>query len=586
MNMEDVYAQPEQVKITFNDKEMNDRRNISSIYADNQNNSSNMFDMERSNLNGRQILDPRQVAVDLKNFENTPFKLMTKNRRVVEDTIGQQNLTITNIVKYIGEDSRLVGYADEALLPLHEACAPLTKIIHNISSYVKLALNESIKQPINGLTTNESASIRLYMMEWEASHQSLYMMLNYALNTTTREGVLPYFKYIKLFLTALIKLPSASSQIVWRGVNEDLSKKFLPGSIITWWTFSSCTATMAALENNIYLNTTGVRTILAIENINGRVISAQSHSPNEDETLLLPGTQMVVQSQSSPAPNLHIIHLKQIIPDETLLQPPFKAEVNYGEVRKSITALLNESDYDDGSYGPLFVRLAWHASGTYSRVDSTGGSNGGYIRLEPQNSWEANKARDRLASVYRAYPGLTYADLYTLAGVVAIENMGGPIIKWRSGRVDYSDGSKSPPGGRLPDASKGAQHIRDVFYRMGFNDSELVALIGAHSMGRCHIERSGYDGDWTSRTTTFSNDFFHLLSQEQWEERNWNGSRQFEDVRTRSFLMLPTDMALFQDPDFKQYVLDYANDQNLFSKNFASAFEKLLELGVNFPKNS
>ncbi|CAF4246073.1 unnamed protein product [Rotaria sp. Silwood2] len=557
MNMEDVYAQPEQVKITFNDKEMNDRRNISSIYADNQNNSSNMFDMERSNLNGRQILDPRQVAVDLKNFENTPFKLMTKNRRVVEDTIGQQNLTITNIVKYIGEDSRLVGYADEALLPLHEACAPLTKIIHNISSYVKLALNESIKQPINGLTTNESASIRLYMMEWEASHQSLYMMLNYALNTTTREGVLPYFKYIKLFLTALIKLPSASSQIVWRGVNEDLSKKFLPGSIITWWTFSSCTATMAALENNIYLNTTGVRTILAIENINGRVISAQSHSPNEDETLLLPGTQMVVQSQSSPAPNLHIIHLKQIIPDETLLQPPFKDAYLYPKV-----------------------------SGTYSRVDSTGGSNGGCIRLEPQNSWEANKARDRLASVYRAYPGLTYADLYTLAGVVAIENMGGPIIKWRSGRVDYSDGSKSPPGGRLPDASKGAQHIRDVFYRMGFNDSELVALIGAHSMGRCHIERSGYDGDWTSRTTTFSNDFFHLLSQEQWEERNWNGSRQFEDVRTRSFLMLPTDMALFQDPDFKQYVLDYANDQNLFSKNFASAFEKLLELGVNFPKNS
>ncbi|CAF3878066.1 unnamed protein product [Rotaria sp. Silwood1] len=586
MNMKDVYAQPERVEITLNDKEMNDRRNISSIYADNQNNSSNMFDMERPNLNGKEILDPKQVAVGLKNFENVPFKPMTKNRRVVEDTIEQQNLIIMNIVKYIGEDSRLVGYADEPLLPLHEACAPLTKIIHNISFYVKLALNESVKQSIHGLTTDESASIRLYMMEWEESHQSLYAILNYALNTATREGILPYFKYLKLFLTALIKLPSASSQIIWRGVNEDLSKKFLPGSIITWWTFSSCTATMAVLENNIYLNTTGVRTILAIETINGRVIRAESHSPNEDEILLLPGTQMVVESHSSPAPNLHIIHLKQIIPNETLLQSPLKAEVNYSEVRKSIAALLNEPTYDDGSYGPLFVRLSWHASGTYSHVDSTGGSNGGCIRLDPQNSWEANKARDRLASVYRAYPGLTYADLYTLAGVVAIENMGGPTIKWRSGRVDYSDGSKSPPDGRLPDASKGAQHIRDVFYRMGFNDSELVALIGAHSMGRCHIERSGYDGDWTPRTTSFSNDFFRLLSQEQWEERNWNGSRQFEDVRTRSFLMLPTDMALFQDLDFKQYVLDYANDQNLFSKNFASAFEKLLELGVNFPKNS
>ncbi|CAF3934102.1 unnamed protein product, partial [Rotaria sp. Silwood1] len=270
-------------------------------------------------------------------------------------------------------------------------------------------------------------------------------------------------------------LPSASSQIIWRGVNEDLSKKFLPGSIITWWTFSSCTATMAVLENNIYLNTTGVRTILAIETINARVIRAESHSPNEDEILLLPGTQMVVESHSSPAPNLHIIHLKQIIPNETLLQSPLKDAYLYPK----------------------------------------------------------NIARDRLASVYRAYPGLTYADLYTLAGVVAIENMGGPTIKWRSGRVDYSDGSKSPPDGRLPDASKGAQHIRDVFYRMGFNDSELVALIGAHSMGRCHIERSGYDGDWTPRTTSVSNDFFRLVSQEQWKERNWKGSRQFEDVRTR-----------------------------------------------------
>lgn len=51
-----------------------------------------------------------------------------------------------------------------------------------------------------------------------------------------------------------------------------------------------------------------------------------------------------------------------------------------------------------------------------------------------------------------------------------------------------------PPNGRLPDASKGSQHIRDVFYRMGFSDRDIVALSGAHTLGRCHTDRSGYAG--------------------------------------------------------------------------------------------
>jgi cytochrome c peroxidase len=51
--------------------------------------------------------------------------------------------------------------------------------------------------------------------------------------------------------------------------------------------------------------------------------------------------------------------------------------------------------------------------------------------------------------------------------------------------------------GRLPDASQGARHIRDVFGRMGFNDQEMVSLIGAHAVGRCHTDRSGFDGPWT-----------------------------------------------------------------------------------------
>ena len=64
--------------------------------------------------------------------------------------------------------------------------------------------------------------------------------------------------------------------------------------------------------------------------------------------------------------------------------------------------------------------------------------------------------------------------------------MGGPLIQWRSGRVDAKDSSKCPPDGRLPDASKAEAHLRAIFYRMGFNDQEIVALSGAHVLGKCH----------------------------------------------------------------------------------------------------
>lgn len=81
---------------------------------------------------------------------------------------------------------------------------------------------------------------------------------------------------------------------------------------------------------------------------------------------------------------------------------------------------------------------------------------------------------------------ITYADLYTLAAVVAIEEMGGPVIKWKPGRTDTVDGKHwKSPDGRLPDGDKGASHMRDIFYNYGFNDQEITALAGAHALGRC-----------------------------------------------------------------------------------------------------
>jgi Peroxidase len=156
--------------------------------------------------------------------------------------------------------------------------------------------------------------------------------------------------------------------------------------------------------------------------------------------------------------------------------------------------------------GPTLVRLAWHSSGTYDKISKTGGSNGGTIRFKEELSHGANAGLDNavawLDPVYKKYnkaTDLSYADLYTLAGVVAIQKMGGPVIPWRAGRSDAPDATKVTPDGRLPDADKGGlertgSHLRQIFGRMGFNDQEIVALSGAHALGRCHPTASGYVG--------------------------------------------------------------------------------------------
>lgn len=99
--------------------------------------------------------------------------------------------------------------------------------------------------------------------------------------------------------------------------------------------------------------------------------------------------------------------------------------------------------------------------------------------------------------------------------------------------------------------------------------------------------RSGYWGPWTNAESTFSNEYFRLLLEERWSPKlthngkPWTGPDQYEDS-TGNLMMLPSDMALVVDPEFKKYVELYAKDEDRFFKDFASAFSKLLELGVPF----
>eukprot|EP00300_Choanocystis_sp_HF-7_P035011 c4819_g1_i1.p1 GENE.c4819_g1_i1~~c4819_g1_i1.p1 ORF type:complete len:336 (+),score=58.34 c4819_g1_i1:1-1008(+) len=267
------------------------------------------------------------------------------------------------------------------------------------------------------------------------------------------------------------------------------------------------------------------------------------------------------------------------------------ASVDYAKVRKAIADVLDDNDHDDGSFGPIFVRLAWHASGTYDKHTKTGGSGtGASMRFPPESAWGANAglhvARARLEPIKAQFPDISYADLWTLAGVVAIEEMGGPVIPWRPGRVDCTaENAPKLPDGLLPNATLGADHLRDIFHRMGLNDAEIVALSGAHTLGRCHRENSGFVNPWTNAPTTFSNQYFIQLVDNTWKPKRWNGPPQYEDP-TGALMMLKSDLALLEDPTFRAQVELYARDEKVFFKDFSKAFSKLLELGVAYPRKS
>jgi cytochrome c peroxidase len=272
--------------------------------------------------------------------------------------------------------------------------------------------------------------------------------------------------------------------------------------------------------------------------------------------------------------------------------------LDINKVKKDIVAAIDAEDAkrnDGTSIAPTLVRLAWHASGTYSIFDKTGGSNGSTMRHKPESAWGANAgldtARNFVDAIVKKNPGLSTADAWTLAGgtefsyfcwnlsvllvvqlcshtAVAIENMGGPVIPWRAGRKDHPvpGADNTIPDGRLPNPHKGCP---------------------AHAVGRCHPEASGFWGPWTRSESTFSNQFFVALLNEKWTEKKlhegkpWTGPVQYESA-DGSIMMLPADLWLLQDKEFRKYVELYAKDEAAFFSDFAAAFSKLMELGVQF----
>ena len=209
-------------------------------------------------------------------------------------------------------------------------------------------------------------------------------------------------------------------------------------------------------------------------------------------------------------------------------------KIDYAALKQDLTALMTDSQEwwpaDYGHYGPFFIRMTWHAAGTYRTGDGRGGGGTGAQRFAPLNSWPDNgnldKARRLLWPVKQKYGNaISWADLLILAGNVAIESMGGKTFGFGGGRPDiwhpeediywgaedewlgdnrYAETRQSlenplaavqmgliyvnpqGPNGN-PDPLLSGQDVRETFARMAMNDEETVALVaGGHTFGKMH----------------------------------------------------------------------------------------------------
>uniref|UniRef100_A0A1J3H631 L-ascorbate peroxidase n=1 Tax=Noccaea caerulescens TaxID=107243 RepID=A0A1J3H631_NOCCA len=240
---------------------------------------------------------------------------------------------------------------------------------------------------------------------------------------------------------------------------------------------------------------------------------------------------------------------------------------------------------------PILVRLGWHDAGTYDKNikewPQRGGANGS-LRYEVELKHAANaglvNALNLIKHIKETYSGISYADLFQLASATAIEEAGGPKIPMKYGRVDTTGPHECPEEGRLPDAGppSPANHLREVFYRMGLDDKDIVALSGAHTLGRSRPERSG----WGKPETKYTKDGPGAPGGQSWtpEWLKFDNSyfTEIKEKRDEDLLVLPTDAAIFEDPSFKVYAEKYAADQDAFFKDYAEAHAKLSNLGAKF----
>jgi hypothetical protein len=206
----------------------------------------------------------------------------------------------------------LSGYWSEKLVPLEDALKPIEPRFDELKRSIKAAKKYCHFPSEHGLTHDESAAVYLYTME--GGDNSFYRVLNEALRSEDRPAIKPWFPYLKLLDTALLKLPTVRRNI-WRGVVGDIGMKLKKNEELTWWSVTSCSLSMDVIKDFLAFEKTS--TLFLIEAVNGKCLSGYTNYLNEDEVLLAPGTQLRVMANTLNHPaGLSIVHLMEVSEDQ------------------------------------------------------------------------------------------------------------------------------------------------------------------------------------------------------------------------------------------------------------------------------
>jgi len=254
---------------------------------------------------------------------------------------------------------------------------------------------------------------------------------------------------------------------------------------------------------------------------------------------------------------------------------PQAAESELLNAREAIKSILARPGFDDGSLGPLLIRLAWHSSGTYDKATDTGGSNGATMRFEPESTDPENaglgQAREFMEAIAVKFPNLSRADLWVLAGYVAIAESGGPDIPFRSGRVDES--GPGVPNGRLPGADKGVKATGARRAQIELDPNKKLVLLHLHHHFTAYFsqtagtEAKGEDIQTHNDINSAAQAFISAASDIPHEDRHQHlFHRQHNDIDTkanndretidrveREMLARPE----FNHPDFKVHAVNH-----------------------------
>ncbi|CAF1577622.1 unnamed protein product [Adineta ricciae] len=203
------------------------------------------------------------------------------------------------------------AYWQHSLLPIEQALEPVRANIDGLDRSIKEAKRHCCHPSPHQLTKDESAAIYLYTME--GGDNSFYRILNEALRSENRRALRSWFGFLKLFDTALSKLPAVKTS-VWRGISGNISQQFKRGELLTWWSISSCSVEVDVVQDFLGKNINA--TLLMIVTKSAKDVSRYTSFPDEKEVILGPGTQLRVKGNALQHGTLQIVHLVEVSDDD------------------------------------------------------------------------------------------------------------------------------------------------------------------------------------------------------------------------------------------------------------------------------